>query len=340
MRHRGSGHLALVACVLVACMIAFGATLAHADVNAGLGEENELLVSVSTNGQDADVQKADAQVSLYRIATGSHNDRYDTYDYAFDVGAFKDLGEGYAPATMTGDSWQRMAEAARKIVQEGGVTADATAKVGERISGLADGMYLVLVSDATTELHSYEFAPALVAVPGKVDADGGPVYDMSDGRWTNTDPKVPVTVTVKWSQSSRYGDLRIDKTVRDFHGEAATFVYHIVDAKTQGKAYERFAAVQYTAEGVQSAWVRHIPAGLELLVTEEYDGARYDLVGEDGRTVTIRAGEEVSADFVNESNDSGVGGHGIENHFVFDAERGDWRLEVHAVDASEDVSGT
>lgn len=343
MKHRMSNRLALAACVacaLVACMLAFGATLAQADVDSGLGGANELLVSVSVNEQDPDVQKADATVSLYRVATGSKNADYDTYDYTFDVDAFKSISEGYDLATMTNYSWHSMAEAASLIVRDQEIPADATAKMGEKISGLADGIYLVRVSNATTEQYTYSFTPALVALPGKVDADGAPTYNTSSGRWTNTEPMVPVPVTVKWSQSPRYGSLRIDKTVTGFKGEAATFVYHIVDAKTHGKVYENFAAVQYTAEGTQSTTVGHIPAKLELLVTEEYTGARYKLASPNDQTITITADEIVSVAFVNEPDDSGTGGHGIENHFVFDYRQGDWQLDVRAIDASENVSSS
>lgn len=343
MKHIRNNRLvlaALVACVLAACMLAFGTTLAQADVDSGLGGANELLVSASVNEQDADIQKADAIVSLYRVATGSKNASYDIYDYTFDVEAFQSIGEGYDLATITNYSWHNMAEAARLIVQKQDIPADATAKMGEKISGLADGLYLVLVSDATTERYTYAFAATIVALPGKVDADGKLVYDTSSGRWTNTEPAVPVPVAVKWSQSPRYGSLRIDKTVTGFKGEAATFVYHIVDAQTQGKVYENFAAVQYTAEGTQSTTVGHIPATLELLVTEEYTGARYRLASANNQNVTITADEVVSVAFVNEPDDSGTGGHGIENHFVFDYGQGDWQLDVRAIDASENVSSS
>ncbi len=342
MKHRKSNRLALVIAAFVVCVLALGVSLAQADVDSGLGGTNELVANVSANEKDPDVQKANVQVNLYRIATGSKNASYDTYDYTFDVAAFKSLGEGFDPATMTGDSWQRMAEAAKKLVQDGKLTPDVTARAGEKISGLADGVYLVLAPDAATGAYSYAFTPALVALPGKVGADGAPVYNTSGGRWTNTDPAVPVNVTLKWSQSPRYGSLRIDKTVNGFTGEAATFAFHIVDAQTGGKQYDNYAAVQYTAEGTQSTTVGHIPAGMELVVTEEYTGARYRLVSANDQTATIVADDVVSVSFTNEprgSNDGGgTGGHGIENHFVFDEGQGDWQLDARVIDASENAT--
>ena len=339
MRHTRNNRLMLMACLLAACSLAFVASLAQAESDSGLGGINVLMVNVSANEGDSDIRATDTRVDLYRIATGTKNPSYDSYDYAFDIAAFKDLGDGYDPSFMTSDSWQRMADVAKAIVQEKGIRADATAKTGERVAGLADGIYLVLVPEATTGRNTYSFVPALVALPGKVGADGAPVYNTASGRWANADPVVPVPVTVKWSRTPRYGSLRIDKTVRDFKGEAATFVYHITDVETGGKVYENYAAVQYTAEGTKGITVGHIPAGIELAVTEEYTGARHRLVSEATQTVTVVADESVRVEFENEPDNTGTGGHGIENHFVFDEGRGDWHLEVHAVDASENASG-
>lgn len=335
MKHKLISSVAVAVAACVACVLAFGAVFAHADVDAGLGGNNELIINVADG--ESDVKDANPSVRVYRIATGAKDANYDTYNYTFDVEPFAELGKGFDPATMTSDSWQRMAEAAQKIVADSGVGHNAEAAVGDKVFGLADGIYLVLLPEASSNLYTYTFAPALVAVPGKVGADGAPVYNTSAGRWTNTDPVEPVHAVVKWSRAQRYGSLQINKTVNNFSGEAATFVYHIVDAETRGQKFEAHAAVQYTAEGVQSATVGQIPAGLEVIVTEEYEGGRYRLVSDNGVPATIAADGVAEVSFVNEPNDSGKGGHGIENHFVFDESTngGDWKLEVRAIDASE-----
>jgi hypothetical protein len=152
--------------------------------------------------------------------------------------------------------------------------------------------------------------------------------------------------------ATRYGQLEINKTVEDFSGEAASFVFHVVDTDAQGNEgtkYNEYATVQYTAEGAKSAVLSHIPAGLVLNVYEEYPGGRYSLVSVNGlpvdddpkATVTIIADQIIPVSFTNKSNDFPVGGHGIENHFVFDYDEekknGDWNLEVHAINKSEVV---
>jgi hypothetical protein len=338
MKHKMNRRVALAFAVCVACVLAFGAALAQADVNSGLSGTNMLTVSVAD--PDTDIKNADVKVNVYRVATGSKNASYDSYNYAFDVPAFKELGEGYDPATMSDDSWQRLAEAAGKIVDDGGLVPNATAPAGETIAHLPDGIYLVVIPEAQSESNSFTFAPTLVALPGKVGADGSPVYNTSGGRWTNTDPEVAVPVVAKWTMAPRYGSLQINKVVPGFSGEAATFVYSIVDAKTGGEQYSNYAAVQYGADGVQSTAVGHIPAGMKVIVTEEYTGARFELASDASQTATIVADETVEVDFQNTPDGSGTQGHGIENHFVFDEEYngGDWHLDVRAIDASEVVS--
>lgn len=333
MKYKLTKRVALVLVGCVACVLALGVTLAQADVNSGLGGNNELTLRVADD--KSEVKDVSAQVNLYRIATGSKDATYDTYNFAFDVAAFAKLGEGYDPQTMSNESWQRMADAAKKIVEENKIKPDATAPVGEKITGLADGIYLALIPNTTSDTYEFTFVPSLVAVPGKVGEDGAPVYNTASGSWTNE-----VTAVVKWSMAPLYGKLLINKTVKDFSGEPATFVYHIVDAETGGEKYENYAAVQYTAKGVQSTTVGKIPAGMTVNVTEVNTGARYQVVGAAEQTAVISADQDAAVDFVNEPDDSGKKGHGIENHFVFDEDYngGDWRLEVHAIDVSEVVN--
>lgn len=335
MKHKLSKRALLVLAMCVTCVLAFGAAFAQASTDSRLGGKNVLVVNV------ANIKDASAQVNLYRIATGSKDGTYDTYNYTFDVESFKELGNGYDPATMTSDSWQAMAETAKGIVADKKLTPDATAAAGDDITGLPDGLYLVIVPDTASSTHSYTFTPAIVALPGKVDADGSPVYRTDLGTWTNaTDPVTPVNVNVKGSMTQLFGSLKINKTVSNFLGEPVTFTYHVVDTKTGGKEYEVFTGVHYTAEGVQSDTINQIPAGMELTVTEIDTGAGYRLTSEDNQVATIKANEVAEVSFQNEPDNSGITGHGVVNHFVYDDNYngGDWHLEPRVIDASEVVN--
>lgn len=335
MKNKINKRILLVLALCVACVLGFGVTFAQASVDSGLGGPNELTVGVAI--PEADLGDAPIQVDVYRIATGSKDATYDTYNYTFDVEAFKGLAEQYralaADTKTSTEAWDDLAASAKKIVDDNHVAATAHADgSSETITGLPDGIYLVWIPDTASDTHTFTFKPALVVLPGKVGADNTPVYQTSEGEWTNT-----VTLYMKGSMKPRYGSLQIDKTVTDFNDEAATFVFHIVDTDTGGQQYENYAAVQYTAEGVQSTTVGHIPAGMTITVTEVNSGARYQLVSENDQTVIIEADQTATVDFTNEPNDSGKGGHGIENHFVFDEETngGDWQLEVRTIDNSE-----
>ena len=288
----------------------------------------------SASNPETDVKNANAQVNVYLVATASKDASYDTYNYTFDVEAFKELGKGFDQASMTSDSWIKMADAAKGIVEKNNVSPNVTAPLGESITGLRDGIYLVLIPDAQSDINTFSFTPALVSLPGKVGADGAPVYNTSAGRWTNTNPVVPVPLVAKWSNKQLLGSLRINKTVNGFDGRPATFTYHIVDTETGGAKYENYAAVQYTSDGVQSTTVGGIPAGMNLTVTEVNTGARYQVAGDATKTATVSGSETVAVDFVNEPNGSGKVGHGIENHFVFseNVNDGDWQLDVRAID--------
>ena len=332
MKHKLSKRAMLALAMCVACVLAFGATLAQAAVDSWMGGKNQLTIGVSDGGSD--VKDANAQVNVYRIATGTKDSQYDTYNYTFDVDPFTELGKGYDPGTMNSDSWQAMAEAANKIVADNGTASNATAPVGEPITGLADGLYLVLIPDTTTGDYAYTFQPALVALPGKVGADG-PAYNTAAGEWTDQ-----VAAVIKWSRTERKGSLRINKNLTDFVGDDATFTYHITGTLADGTQYENFAAVHYSANGEVESFdiVGGIPAGLEVTITEINDGAQYQSVDGAERTATIVADDTVSVDFTNAPDDnSGKVGHGIENHFRSSAADDDWQLEVRAIDRESEV---
>ena len=104
-------RIALALAMCAVCVLAFGATLAQASIDSGMGGTNELQVNVIK--PESDVQNAGAKANVYRVASASKDATYDTYNYTFDVAAFSELGNGFDRATMTSDSWIRMAETAK-----------------------------------------------------------------------------------------------------------------------------------------------------------------------------------------------------------------------------------
>lgn len=345
MKHKLTKRVVLVLVACVACVLAFGATLAKADEDAGSTGDNKLVVTLANN--DPELNDLTAKVNLYCIATGSKDTRYDTYNYNFNdtdnnVTAFSTLGEGYdaalanAPEMSSSDwnsywktYWEKTAAAAEEIVQNNSSLKPMTFVSGETINTLPNGIYLVLIQSVNSKHNAYSFAPQLVALPGKVGADASPVYNTSQGSWTNaTDPVTVVELVAKPSMAPLYGSITIKKDVNNPTGDPATFTFHITNKDDNG-TYDNYAAVMLSPDNEWSTTINNIPAGYTYTVTEVDSGAQYQPVDQrDRTTVEVKAGQttEVQSNevtFTNEPNGSIKQGYGIENHFEF--RNGQWQ---------------
>jgi len=320
------GAALLAACLLVA--LAFGGVAAYA-ANAGTGN-NTLTVNVA-GGFNGDVANANVTVDVYRIGSAEKDPNYDTYNYNFNVDPFTDLKSLYTPASMSGAKWQELAnEAATKI--EGVTPVVSNVEAGEAITGLENGLYLVVAPPAYSKYYEYTFNPTIVALPTKeplkdeqgniaVDKDGYPLIYSSqqNGEWINN-----AEIQLKLEYDPLYGSLRIIKQVRNVTGsvEPATFSFHITGKTLEDQPFERYGSVYYTGGPSAETIITHIPAGTEVTVSESYEGARYRLVQGDDEKKTIIADQYANDDnpiasavFVNEPDGTTENGHGIENHF-------------------------
>ena len=339
MKHKISRRVVLALTMCVACVLAFGATFVRADENSKAAESSRLTITLSgSESGESQVKGLQPEVKLYQVAHANPDDVYDTYNYDFKGTQFESLASEFDQQTYTAKQWKDLVDKTKARVNES--TEYVPAKVGEA-KELENGLYLVIIPDVANVNYKFTFEPVLVSLPYKVDSTGTPVTNTSEGTWTN-DVTASYALNVKWSMEQRYGSLQINKTVRGFDGQPATFTYRIADEETDGKVYENYAAVQYTSEGIQSATVGHIPAGMRLTVTEVDTGARYQIVGDvrdESKPATIVADQSAPVDFENEPNGSGKFGHGIENHFVVvdDGQGPSWKREVHVVDQSEDI---
>ena len=170
---------------------------------------------------------------------------------------------------------------------------------------------------AFSEDYEYTFKPQLVTVPGKEIKNGDssvPTYKTDEGTWTNTVP-----VVVKVERESRYGDLKIVKTLTTFAGpDPASFVFKI----TWGNE-ERYAEITFEADGTKEyTLVKAIPVGTSVTVTEEHTGRQYSGAPTGDTTVTIVALDAQNAPatvgFTNDHSGPG-GGYGAVNRFDIDA---------------------
>ena len=319
------GILALVAslCVL------FSVVLCGVMVHAAPGGTLYVNLAVSSDEEyNADLEKANVVIDVYKFASVDYDEETHAFAYGPLETAFASLQDDFDAAAAGRGDWQEVAEGAKAL------TADVTPLVtGHAITGEAAGplavadnaVYLILARDPNqpvgststfTDIYEYEIQAALVSMPSTEPDESGEIH-TDTGEWTTE-----VFTSLKTSRKPLYGSLVINKTVNNFSGEKATFIFHIVDVA--GGGYDEYAAITYPDQ--TSTTVTHIPAGITVHVTEEYTGGRYQYVsgGEDNLYIKpdskiTEADPVATANFVNEPNGNHPGGHGVENHY----ERGD-----------------
>lgn len=339
------GIAAFAMCLLVA--LAFGGMSAFAAVPWHGDQFGNSLTVEATNKpeMEADLAKTDVVVDVYRVAAGQKDGVYDAYNYTWEA----PFGEGSVSPSWfdvsSQEQWDARAYDAAELLAKAGDVQSVNAPAGSTIDGLDAGIYLVLAHGADqavtfdaegkvqlvaqSDIYEYSFKPSLVAVPSKAaDEEGVIRTDGAYGPWL-TD----VTMQLKPEHSPLYGRLLVEKKVVGAPDavEPATFVFHLVGTTPDGKPYENYASVYYTGGASASTVVRHIPAGTELTVTEEYAGARYELASSQTAECTVVADKAnaanpdtamMSVSFSNTPT-GGPSGHGIENNFTYESD-GDW----------------
>lgn len=354
--HSKKRHGILAAAAGLAVSLVLGAVVAQADgdghiASAGNGGDNSLTVEISASSEiepDAydyeqlasDKDNVDLVVDVYQLATATEDSAYLMYHYTV-AGDYADIASDFVDengeftSTITTDDWKKLASAA---VEKASLTSEGTVNVGDTLSNLQPGIYLVLahgrdVTDglrARTNdgLYEYIFAPQLIAVPNSAQAVNGAYGTATEyGGPTNKD----VTMILKPTKNPLYGSVTINKVVNGFSGEAATFVFHLNGTTPDGDIYDNYASITYngTPESATTT-VTHIPAGTELSIEEVYSGARYTYKSGNGN-VTIVADDAdpesetgladgskaVEIEFENDRGNTTTGGNGIENKFTF-----------------------
>ena len=342
--HRIEGHRR--AWVLMLCAIFSLIVCGVVARAAGVG--NTLTVDlVGDEEYRKDLATADVVVDVYKLATATYDDRYDTYNYEL-VSDFSSLESDFIAAQEGSGGWADLAENAAAIAKDlttKGQPVKTAQPIDQPIAGLDDAIYLVLARGADQERGSsmvytktwgYTFQAGLIALPNKGPNDEGTIRTDNPGPWLTE-----ATINLKSERQPLYGSLTIYKEVTEASGaEQATFVFHI---KEVGKddGYENYAAITYPVQ--TSNTITHIPAGITVTVTEVYFGGRYKEFPVDGfgsgSQAYIHSDQEIAADktkevasvyFKNEpSDDHPGGGHGIENRFTFD---GDWPVTATPAD--------
>ena len=333
------GAVALVACLLA--VLAFGGVMAWAQ-DSGQGGANSLTVKADLQGEgEAEGSTATVTFDVYKIADATKDGSFDTYNYTF-IAPFDKFNSDkgyYDPQNMTGAKWQELADASVELI---GNTAPIVKghPVDEAVTGLQNGLFLVVAANAKSQTYEYKFNPTVVALPTKeplkddagnivVDEDGYPIINTAAdfGDWVNA-----AEISLKYTYEPLYGSLKVVKKVDNFRGEPATFVFHIVGKTPTGQEYDNVLQVYYDGGTSCEATDTHIPAGTVVTVTEVSESNRFVKVSADNAEKTIVADEFVengdttvaTVEFENHQTEDIPQGHGVQNNFEYSQASGDW----------------
>lgn len=275
------------------------------------GAECSLTLLVGEGDQfKEDLSELTLQASLYRVAQVAETGAYTVTPGAFEGLDLSDINDKTSALT-----WQEKAAKADEIVEKAGnkISADYTVEIqnGTGIqTDIAQGMYLVRVAAAQSDLHDYSFMPFLISVPNNQ------VYQTGNDDWM-----YEVTADIKPEQTPRLGAVEIVKTLPVYNQSLGSpmFVFQIDAELNNVKVYSNVAGISFDEGGTKRLRIDGIPAGSTVTVTEVYSGSSYELTsGGQSQKVVIDADEVQSVEFVNTYNEELIPGTGTVNHFEKD----------------------
>lgn len=285
-----------------------------------------------------DTANADIVIDLYKVADAIEDPVYDTYSYET-IGAFQTLEDKLADlSAITNQEYQAITQEAAKLVQEQKAGTPAATTSLDARAPIESGLYLALphsqnmedyfrtiktpqgetlVTYANSVLHTYNFQPMLVSLPGK-DAMNGEISSANPSVWNDD-----LTITLKVEESPRMGSLEIVKSLNQFDGNGnATFVFSIAaykDETRQELVYSNVESIVFDGAGTNSVQLLNcIPVGSYVVIEEVYSGASYEIVGASTQDTTIVSAEEIaSVSFENTSNNTDHHGSSVTNRFTY-----------------------
>lgn len=296
--------------LLLALALAFsalslpGARAANAvDTNASCSVE----FSIGGDYEDLKTIEGGVPINLYKIASIDAAGAY-TAEQGFETLDLSAVESNNSSA----DTWLTRAEEANKLIAGATPAATVTTDAGEAlVNGLSTGLYLVTAQEVKAPSYVYNFTPYLISLPNNyyyASGDDTWVYDLTGAN----------AVALKPEQTERFGSLEITKSLVNHHvtmGEKATFVFQIDITTLKGETESRQIALTFDGYGSKSAVVENIPAGADVVVTEVYSGAGYEIVGDDTVNTTIVAEETAQTGFQNQHDGNLSGGYGVVNNF-------------------------
>ncbi|WP_418752103.1 DUF5979 domain-containing protein [Frisingicoccus sp.] len=192
------------------------------------------------------------------------------------------------------------------------------------LEGLECGMYLVYAEETLTENYVYNFTPYLVSLPtSDYTIEGG-----GTDTWT-----YDVVMGLKPQQSTRYGELLIEKTLDTVNTSmgGASCVFQVEAVKDGKLVYSNVLSLSFKEPGTKQILIDEIPMGAAVTVTEVYAGAGYTLTSAPSVNVTVvtpeTEGYPATAAFTNDYEYPGYG-TSVVNHFEHIGEGWEWNPQT------------
>lgn len=285
----------------------------------GIDTEKSCSLTFELDGQYEELDSLVIPIDLYKVADVKENGEYTV------LSGYEDLDLTSISDKTTAEDWEKLAGKATDLVNS--LAAQPTANVQmQRQEGqdksrgsaenLATGMYLVAARSVQSDYNTYDFTPYLVSLPNNY------YQSTQDDTWV-----YDVTTGLKPSQTKRFGDLEISKTLTSYNETlgGADFVFQVEAEKDYEVVYSNVVSISFNAPGTKSVKIEHIPAGANVTVTEVYSGASYELTTEATQHAVIAADDIAGVSFENEYDHRNNGGSSVVNRFTYN--EGDWDWE-------------
>lgn len=348
-------------CGGLALVMGAALTLSRLEVFAGdridTSKDCSLTITVADDIgiQYPELMNAEIPVTLYKVADMDSNADYMPLEGFSEIG-LEDIDSG-----TTADDWAAIAEkACRALGRPYGPEEETGKKPGEEVGeptgeeagenpempgagatvkteftvrladgpdtleGLGCGLYLVYAEETLTDNYVYHFTPYLVSLP---TSD----YTIENGgtdTWT-----YDVTMGLKPQQSTRYGELVIEKTLSTVNTSmgGASCVFQVEAVKDNKIVYSNVLSLSFKEPGTKQIVVDEIPMGAAVTVTEIYAGAGYRLTSAPSVDVTVvtpeTEGYPATAEFTNDYEYPGYG-TSVVNHFEHIGEGWEWNPQA------------
>ena len=344
-------------CGGMALIMGAALTLSQLEVFAGdridTSKDCSLTITMADDigTQYPELINAEIPVTLYKVADMDSNAEY------MPLEGFSEIGLADIDSDTTADDWAAIAEKAcqalgrpyaleedkieeteEKPDEENGeeqkapevnepVKSEFAVRLADGpgiLGGLECGMYLVYAEETLTDNYVYNFTPYLVSLP---TSD----YTIEHGgtdTWT-----YDVVMGLKPQQSTRYGELIIEKTLGTVNTSmgGASCVFQVEAVKDDKIVYSNVLSLSFKEPGTKQIVVDEIPMGAAVTVTEIYAGAGYKLTSVPSVNVTVvtpeTEGYPATANFTNDYDYPGYG-TSVVNHFEHIGEGWEWNSQA------------